>query len=163
MKKISKIIRDSGTIVWMVFVLTIATFPAFVLADPVTAPNNGVNTGTSQTVTQSSQGNASTATLQNPLKVNSLGDAINTAVDIFTYIAIIGAVLAFIVIGLQFILARGNPTEISKAREWLWYAIIGTAIVLGARVIIQIVLATLNVSGAVKPEILQSAQSVLGR
>ncbi len=100
-------------------------------------------------------------TLTNPIKANSLGALINTAVEVFTYVAIVVAVLAFIWVGLKFIMARGNPGKISEATTWLWYIIIGTAIVLGARIIIQVILSTLVGSGMISQEVGNSAQNGL--
>ncbi|MEK7642039.1 MAG: TrbC/VirB2 family protein [Patescibacteria group bacterium] len=99
-----------------------------------------------------------TFTLQNPLKVNSIGGLIQDFVEIFSYIAILFAVLLLIYVGLQFVLARGNSERLNDLKKWLFYIVIGVAVVIGARVIIQVVINTLSASGAVDQRTIQSAQ-----
>ena len=104
---------------------------------------------------------ATASTLQNPINVNSLGQAIDKAVSIFAYIAVIVGVLAFIVVGLQFILAQGKPDKLKEAGLRLWYIVIGVAIVLGARLIVSVVLNTLDSTKLVNEKIINSAQNAL--
>lgn len=97
-----------------------------------------------------------TFTLQNPLKVNSIGEFIQNAVEIFSYLVILLAVLAFIWTGLQYILARGNTEKMKEATKRLGYIVIGVAIVLGARLLITVAINTLQATGTVNPKIIQS-------
>lgn len=99
--------------------------------------------------------------LTNPLKVDSIGGLVQNFVEIFSYIVILGAVLALIWVGLQFILARGNPTKMNELKGWLFYIIIGVAVVIGARIIIQVVINTLSASGVVDQRVIQSTQNAL--
>lgn len=122
----------------------------------VTTPGSG--SGTSVTT----PGNGpTTATLQNPLKINSIGDAINTGIQVFTYLAIFVAVIALIWVGLKFITARGNPGKVKEAGQWLGYIVIGVAIILGARLLISILLSTLQATGTVNPNIINSANQAI--
>ena len=102
-----------------------------------------------------------TFTLQNPLKVNSVGDFIKSAVTIFTYLVILFAVLAFVWVGFQYILARGDPGKMKELSSWLLAIVIGVAIVIGARLMIQIVINTLSATGVVNSNVIQSANNAL--
>lgn len=121
--------------------------------------------GTSKDVKVQETGSNTTKviTLENPLKVNSIGELVQNFVEIFSYIVVLGAVLALIWVGLQFILARGNPTKMSELKDWLKFIIIGVAVVIGARLIIQVVINTLAASGAVDQRTIQSAQNAAKR
>lgn len=100
-------------------------------------------------------------TLQNPLKVDSIPALIKNVMDIFTYLAIIVAVIMFIVVGLQFILARGNPEELKKAKNRFFMIVIGVAIILGAKVIIDIIINTISATGVVDESIIQNAKNTI--
>jgi hypothetical protein len=140
-----------------VFLLSLfVTFLSFTLIMNVLADTGGNAGDSGSNTTQQT-----TNTLQNPLKVSSLGSLINTGVMIFTYLVVLGAVIAFIIVGLKYIMARGNPTKITEATRWLWNIIIGVAIVIGARVIIQIVINTLTSTGTLSTEVTQSANNAL--
>lgn len=54
------------------------------------------------------------------------------------------AVLAFIWVGFMFVKARGNESEIEKAKRALLYVAIGTAVLLGASLISSVVSNTVN-------------------
>ncbi len=82
--------------------------------------------------------------LKNPLKVNNISDAIKFFLDVLIKIAIPFIVIFFIWSGLKFILAQGNPTEITKAKKMFWYTIIGTLLILGAWTITNAVIGTIN-------------------
>jgi hypothetical protein len=99
--------------------------------------------------------------LKNPLKVDSIGGLVQTAVEIFSYLVIMFAVVAFIWVGLQYILARGNAEKMKELSKWLGYIVIGVAVVIGARVIISIVINTLSSTKIVDERIINSAQDAL--
>jgi len=98
-------------------------------------------------------------TLQNPLKVNSIGELLQSFIQIFTYLVIIFAVLMFIWIGFQYVVnaAQGNAKKIEELHKQLMWLVVGVAIVIGARVIIEIVINTLSATGAVSPGVIDSA------
>lgn len=102
-----------------------------------------------------------TSTLQNPIKVKTVGEAIDTGMTIFTYFAVIIAVVCLIIVGLQFILAQGKSEEITKAGLRLWYIVIGIAIILGARLTVSIVLNTLKAAGVLTEQTSTNAQNAL--
>ena len=102
-----------------------------------------------------------TATLSNPLKVDTVGGVVQNFVEIFSYVIILFAVLALVYVGLRFIMARGNPEEMSRLKEWLFWIIVGVAVVIGARIIVEVVINTLSASGAVNSNIINSAKDAL--
>lgn len=131
------------------------------------ATNQPTGSGGSPAVNQptgsggSPAGTSGNIGLKNPLKVKTIGGLIQSAVEIFSYLVIIFAVLAFIWVGLQYILARGNAEKIKELSKWLGYIAIGVAVVIGARLIISIVINTLESSGTVDPKVIQSAKDGL--
>lgn len=96
-------------------------------------------------------------TLQNPLKVNSIGELVKSAAQVFTYLAVLFGVLMLVWTGLQFILAQGNPTKLSGLKTKLLYIIIGLAVVIGARIIIEVVINTLAATGTIDQGIINNA------
>lgn len=85
--------------------------------------------------------------LTNPLNLPddaSLIDVLNMIVDAAMYIAIPVIVILIIYTGLLFVMAQGNETKIKEAKQMFFYVIIGTAIILGAKVLVAIVENTMN-------------------
>lgn len=138
-----------------VFVFPIYSFAA----DPPSTPGAVDQPGRSASVVD--QPSSKIVPLQNPLKVDSIGGLVQSFVEIFSYIVILGAVLALIWVGLQFILARGNPERMNELKSWLSWIVIGVAVVIGARLIIQVVINTLSTSGAVDQRTIQSVQKAV--
>ncbi len=120
------------------------------IAPPVVKPATPPASQTTQT---------QTVTLQNPLKVNSVGELIQNFVDIFTYLVILFAVLMLIWVGLQYVLARGNAQKMTENSQRLLYIVIGIAIVIGARLMVQIVINTLKATGTVNTSVLNNANN----
>ena len=114
-----------------------------------------------QTPTIQTNNKPSFFTIQNPLKVDSIGALIQALVEIFTYLVILLAVLAFIWVGFQYILSRGNTERMKELSKWLTYIVIGVAVVIGARLIISVVINTLGASGVVDPKVIQRADDAL--
>ncbi len=104
-----------------------------------------------------------TFTLKNPLQVESIGGLVQNFVEIFSYVVILFAVLSLVYVGLKFILVRGNMEEMNKLKDWLLWIVVGVAVVIGARVIIQVVINTLSVSGTVDQGTIQSVQKAVNR
>lgn len=68
-------------------------------------------------------------------------------VQIFTYLAVIWAVIMIIYVGLRFVLAQGNRDEIIKRKDQLLWLAVGVALIIGARIIVQVVINTLQSTG----------------
>lgn len=144
----------------ILFVL-ITLFPVFSVVQVYAQEEQG----TSKNVPVEAEGNSKTTTfkLVNPLKVDSVGGLIQNFVDIFSYLVILGAVLAIVWVGLQFILAQGNPERLSELKKWLFGIMIGVAVVIGARVIIDIVINTLASTGTINQSTIQAVQKANSR
>lgn len=85
--------------------------------------------------------------LKNPLgnDNNSIPKILVTIVDnVILPIAIPFLALAIIWTGFQFVLARGNTEKLKKAKEALWWTLLGAGVILGAYVIAQVIQSTIN-------------------
>lgn len=107
--------------------------------------SSGTNTGNN---TNTSPSGASDFKLQvkinNPLKVDTIEGAIQLFMSMVLRIALPIIVIFFIWSGLSFVLARGNPDGIKKAKNMFWYTIIGTLLILGAWTITNAIIGTVN-------------------
>lgn len=82
--------------------------------------------------------------VKNPLKVNTIQDAVRLFVNAIVRIAIPILVVFYIWAGISFILARGNSTKLEKAKNMFFYTIIGTLLILGAWTIVNVIIGTVN-------------------
>lgn len=96
--------------------------------------------------------NPTSPTLQNPLKVGSIEEIILLVVDLAIYVGVAFAVLVLIFIGFGFVMAQGNPEKIKEAKMWLLYVIVGLAILISSKVIVEIIKTTLITAGVAKQE-----------
>lgn len=126
--------------------------PSYSEADTANTGNNSgkVNTGVENKTTAPVQ---AYSYLQNPLKAKSVEDIVVTVVDLAIVIGVIFAVFMFIWIGFKFVMARGNESALKEAKEWFLYAVIGTAILISAKVIVEVVKNTFISAGVVKQEL----------
>ncbi len=104
---------------------------------------NGAKTCPSSTTTTGS-GFTLNVKINNPLKVETVQDAIKLFMDAVLKIAIPFIIIFFIWSGLSFVLARGNPEKIKTAKNMFWYTIIGTLLILGAWTITNAIIGTVN-------------------
>lgn len=90
--------------------------------------------GTGGTVGGTTDTNKITWKITNPLKIGSDIPSIIDAVmkGIVMPIASVLVVLAILYSGFKFVVAQGNPKEIEEARRGLVWALVGSAILLGA-------------------------------
>ncbi len=106
-------------------------------------------------------------TLQNPLNksINSVGDLIQAVIEVITYLFIIFAVLMFIYVGFQYVTnaAQGNAKKIEELHKQLLWLVVGVAVVIGARVIIQVVINTISATNTVSPSVIESANKAVPR
>ncbi len=77
--------------------------------------------------------------LQNPLKAQTFDQLISAIASIVTKIGGTLAVLFIIWSGFLFVSARGSEEQIKKAKTVFQWTIIGTAVLLGAAVIAEVV------------------------
>lgn len=148
--------------------LVVFSLSSFVSAQGgVTSPTGNTGSGvTNPTTTSPAPKDNGIFTLQNPLKVNSIGALLQSLMEIFTYLVIIFAVLMLIWTGFQYVVVstQGDSKKISELHNRLMWIVIGVAVVIGARVIIEVVINTLSATGTVSPGIIDSAnKAVQGR
>jgi len=85
--------------------------------------------------------------LENPFKTgaDNIPQLFQTIIkNIIIPIGAVLAILAFIYAGFLYVTAAGNEKTIEKAHKALLYAAVGTAILLGASVIAEVIRATVN-------------------
>jgi hypothetical protein len=160
--------KFSNTIKIGILTLCLA-FASVSISAPVFAQTNGEG-GTGGSGVNSTGGGTSGAsqktayfTLTNPLHANSIGEVVLDFVQIFSYIVILLAVLMLIYVGFQYILAsaQGDSGKIKDLHGYLLWIVVGIAVVIGARVIVQVVINTLSATGTVSPTIINSANKAL--
>lgn len=98
--------------------------------DPATAPGSTIK-----------------STLDNPFGNNqqTIAELFQTIINnIIIPIGAVLAILAFIYAGFLYVTAAGDEKKIGTAHKALLYAAIGTAVLLGAGVIAQVIRATIN-------------------
>lgn len=82
--------------------------------------------------------------LQNPFARESLFEVIDLLVNTAIAFGIPIAALFIIYAGFLFVTARGSEEKITRARASITWAVVGTAILLGAKVIITVINATIT-------------------
>ncbi len=112
-------------------------------------------------VTSGGYTNAQTGGLTNPLAVTSIAGLVQKFVEIFSYFMVILAVLAFIWVGFQFVLAQGKPEKLKELKIWLAYIVVGVAIVIGARIMVNIIINTLEATGVVNQQTISTVRSAV--
>jgi hypothetical protein len=145
----------------MISAIILIVLPAFDFTNAATmdqaTPDNNTGISGSQSVPTKSN----IFILQNPLNknINSVGDLIQAFIEIITYLFIIFAVLMFIYVGFQYVTnaAQGNAKKIEELHKQLLWLVVGVAVVIGARVIIQVVINTISATGTVNPSVIESA------
>jgi hypothetical protein len=70
-----------------------------------------------------------------PISFHSTAEVLNAFFKILIQIGAVAVTLAIVYAGFLFVVARGNPEQLSKAKETLKWTIIGALILLGAQVI----------------------------
>lgn len=93
--------------------------------------------------------------LQNPLQTKDVKTLLGTIVDFAIFIGLILAVLVFIFIGFKFVMAQGSDSALKEAKTWFLYAVIGTAVLISAKVIVDVVTNTFISAGIVNENLLK--------
>jgi len=84
------------------------------------------------------------AQLVDPLGNKEIPEIVAKLMKIVIDIGSVVAVIAFIYVGYLFVEARGNTGKLDKAKENLWYTVIGVAILLGASIIANTITTTVG-------------------
>ena len=77
--------------------------------------------------------------LRPPSRYTNLAQFIDAISGYLLVIAIPLAVILIIYAGIKMLLARGNPGEVQKAKDILWYVLIGLAIIVIGRGFISLI------------------------
>ncbi len=135
----------------IVFVSLTSVFLAnLIFANSVFAETATVNTG--GVSVNEKPVNQPIPKLINPLKSDfggSIENLIFSLVDIAIFAGTILVVFVFIWIGFKFVMAQGDSSAINEAKSWFMYAVIGTAILISSKVIVEIMKNTLVSAGVV--------------
>ena len=83
-------------------------------------------------------------TLQNPLNFSTVCGLVKAIFNVVLTLGVPVAVLFLVYAGFKFIIARGNPEELRKARANLTHVLMGIAIFLGAWILGQVIANTVN-------------------
>lgn len=70
--------------------------------------------------------------IQNPIKANSFSEVVQAFASLLVSIGIPLAAIFIVWSGFLFVSARGNPEQITKAKNVFWWTIVGTALIVGA-------------------------------
>lgn len=131
-----------------IFGLFLISF-VFILPVFALAQQTDSSTGNpTQTVSGTGAGTSNVSyniTIDNPFKAKTIPDLVKDIVnDILIPIGAVVAVVMIIYSGFLFVTAGGNDAQITKAKESLMWAVIGSAILLAAWVISEAVQGTIN-------------------
>jgi Type IV secretion system pilin len=107
-------------------------------------PSDTIPRTPSDTIPRTAGTGNSESFIKNPLKANDINELMVTIVDVAVKLGIVIAFLALIWVGFQFVVAQGDPGKISDAKTHFFYVIIGIAVLLGAKVIVEIIKGTLS-------------------
>lgn len=83
-------------------------------------------------------------TIRNPIQAETVTELFAALIDIILVFAIPIVVFFIIYAGFLYVTARGNESTIQKAHMALLYALIGGLLILGARVLIDVVKGTVE-------------------
>lgn len=89
-----------------------------------------------------------TVKLDSPIKAKSIQTLLFQMVDLAIFIGAILAVFMFIWIGFKFVMARGGD-GVKEAKEWFLWAVVGAAVLMSSKVIVEVMKNTLIATGVV--------------
>ncbi len=76
---------------------------------------------------------------QNPIKSGSVAEVMLGFFKILVQLGAVAVTLAIVYAGFLFVVAKGNPEQLNKAKTTLFWTIIGSMVLLGAQVIAQVI------------------------
>lgn len=76
---------------------------------------------------------------ENPIDADSFQELIKDLFDAIIQIGYVFVVMALLYAGFKFVMAQGNPEELSKAKKIFLYTVIGGVILLGSQIIAEVV------------------------
>ncbi len=140
--------KTLATLLFLVFLLP----SGLVLAQNTNLDTGGVNSGFDTGGVNSgfdtggvNQGTNNSVGLQNPLRSGgSIPELFQVLLDIVMVFAVPLIVFFIIYAGFMYVTARGSSDKVQKAHMALLYALIGGVLILGARVLIDVVGGTVD-------------------
>ncbi len=82
--------------------------------------------------------------IKNPIKVENIGELVNSILGIVLQISVPVAVVFIIYSGFLFVTARGDPKKLTDAKRTFMWTVVGIAVLLGASVIAGVIDATIK-------------------
>lgn len=82
--------------------------------------------------------------LTNPLKSDSLLEFLQQVIDIILVFALPIIVFFIMYGGFKLVMAQGEPGELQKGRDAILWAVVGGVIILGAKLILEVINGTVN-------------------
>lgn len=81
---------------------------------------------------------------QNPLQAKSLPALIDSLATVVLQLGVIVAALSIMYGGFLYVTAQGNEEKLASAQKAITWSLVGTAILIGAKVIIKVVTGTIG-------------------
>ncbi|OGC84716.1 hypothetical protein A3F55_02545 [Candidatus Adlerbacteria bacterium RIFCSPHIGHO2_12_FULL_53_18] len=133
-----------GKYIFFVFLfVTFVCFPFVSIAAIGGGSDGGLGGGSDGGIGGGSS-NSNFVKLSNPLgDIDSFPELIKAILDGTFIIGLPVAVLFIVIAGFRFVWARGNPTELDKAKTNLLYTVVGIAVFFGAWLITEVIVGTL--------------------
>lgn len=98
----------------------------------------------SSDITGSNDGGVGYTTLQNPIKAKTFQALISDLIDFVLFLAVPFLVIAIIWVGFTFVMAQGNAGKLKDARNNLLWTLIGAAIIIGVKLIQEVLTGTIG-------------------
>lgn len=89
-------------------------------------------------------GNKSSGFFQNPLQAKSLPALIDSLASVVLQLGVIVAALSIMYGGFLYVTAQGNEEKLASAQKAITWSLVGTAILIGAKVIIKVITGTIG-------------------
>ncbi len=81
---------------------------------------------------------------QNPLQAKSLPALIDSLASVVLQLGVIVAALSIMYGGFMYVTAQGNEEKLASAQKTITWSLVGTAILIGAKVIIKVITGTIG-------------------
>ena len=135
--------KQKKYIIFTVLAIFLA-FTHFTFAQGTTVTNPNSNNGTTVTAPATKSAESSVE-LANPLgNTKTIPELVKQLLEIALQVGVPLIALAIIYVGYLFIAAQGAPDKLTQAKQALVYVLIGAGILLGAYVIAEAVMGTIN-------------------
>jgi hypothetical protein len=135
----------------MLKALGISSAPSNAVIVGNTNSGTQVTTGDTNSGTQVTTGNTNSGTptkvtfsLDNPLRFTSISGLITALIKLLIQIGLSVAVLFIVYAGFLYVTAAGNSEKVTQAHQVFLWAVVGTAVLLGSLVIMEVIQSTIK-------------------